>query len=343
MRQINWGIIGLGAIALQFANGFKFTNNSKLLGVASNDEKKIKKFREQFNLAEEYCYHDYDNLIRNKDIEIIYIALPTSLHFKWVTNCLKAGKKVLVEKPATINSLEAKIIKKNYFNEKTFFSEALMYLYHPQTHKVLELIKSDEIGELISIETSFGRDILTKKNFFGFKKRKKIDPENRLYNKKLGGGAILDLGCYPVSFSTLIGSIKSPISFDKIEIINKKIEIGPTGVDLDSFIELKFENNFKSRIGASFAKNLGNQSKITGSRGEILIQDTWTAQPSKITIKKNSKEEIINIDCNENIYSYEIESISQSIINNQIKVNYPGLRIDDIILNMKIIDNWINS
>ena len=74
-----------------------------------------------------------------------------------------------------------------------------------------------------------------------------------------------------------------------------------------------------------------------------MIQDTWTAQPSKITIKKNSKEEIINIDCNENIYSYEIESISQSIINNQIKVNYPGLRIDDIILNMKIIDNWINS
>ena len=118
--------------------------------------------------------------------------------------------------------------------------------------------------------------------------------------------------------------------------------MGITGVDIDSYIELKFENNFQSNIGASFKKNLGNQTKIIGSKGEILIKDTWTALPSQIVIKKNNEENIININSNENIYSYEIEAVSQSIIDKKTKANYPGLTIDDTILNMKIIDNWIN-
>ena len=72
------------------------------------------------------------------------------------------------------------------------------------------------------MESSFGNDILTKKNLFGFKKRKKLNPENRLYNKKMGGGAILDLGCYPVSFSTLIASKISTINYDKIKVLKKQ-------------------------------------------------------------------------------------------------------------------------
>ena len=342
MKKINWGIIGLGTVAMQFAKGFKSVKNSKLLGIASKSQKKIEEFKKDFDISEEHCFGNYEDLLKNKDIHIVYVALPTFLHFKWIINCLKEGKKVLVEKPATMNSLEIENIKKNFFNEKTFFTEAFMYLYHPQIKKTLELVKSGDIGELISMESFFGRDILTKKNFLGFRKRKKIDPENRLYNKKLGGGAILDLGCYPVSFSTLLGSIKSTISFNKIEILNKKKEIGVTGVDIDSYIELKFQNNFQSNIGASFTKNLGNQTKIIGSKGEILIKDTWTALPSQIVIKKDNEENIININSNENIYSYEIEAVSQSIIDKKTKANYPGLTIDDTILNMKIIDNWIN-
>ena len=98
-------------------------------------------------------------------------------------------------------------------------------------------------------------------------------------------------------------------------------------------------------------QNLTKKSELAGPsfsgtsikrKGEILIKDTWTAQPSEIVIKKNNKENLININCNENIYSYEIEAISQSIIDKKTKANYPGLTIDDTILNMKIIDNWIN-
>ena len=341
MKKINWGIIGLGAIASKFADGFKYSENATLLGIASNDSNKIKKFKENYNISENYCYDNYDNLINDQEIDIIYIALPTSLHLEWIISSLKAGKRVLVEKPATINSLEAKKIKEQYVGEKTFFTEAFMYLYHPQIKKVLKIIESGEIGDLLLIKSFFGQDILTKRNFLGFKKRKKINPESRLYNKKMGGGAILDLGCYPISFTTIIASLISKVNYDNVQVLNIKKEIGETDVDLESYVELKFENGLKAIIGVSFANDLGKQTKIIGTKGELTIEDTWTANISQIKIKKNNEDKILNINSVENIYSYEIEAISKCILENKSKVDFPGLTIDNTIGNMKIIDKWL--
>ena len=343
MKKINWGIIGLGAIAAQFAIGFSNTKNAKLLGIASKSEDRLKCFRNDFKIDQEYCFSDYRDLIKNQNIDIIYIALPTSMHFEWAVKCLKEGKKVLIEKPATLNSLEAISIKENFINAESFCTEAFMYLYHPQIKKTLKLIREGEIGELISMESYFGRDILTKRSFFGFKKRKKMNPKKRIYNKKLGGGAILDLGCYPVSFSSIIAATISKKSLDKISLFNKKKEIGPTGVDIDSYAELKFNDTFSSKIGASFIKNLGTQSKIKGSKGELIIEDTWSAHPSKIIIKNNNEENIIEIDSKDNIYSYEIEAISKILINKKKELDFLGLSIDDSIINMKIIDSWMSQ
>lgn len=342
MRKINWGIIGLGAIAKSFVEGFKFSENAKLIAIASKNSEKVDEFKKNYNINQSYCYHDYENLIKNQEIDIVYIALPTFLHAEWTTNCLKAGKKVLVEKPATINSCEAKKIKKYCVEKNMFFTEAFMYLFHPQIKKVIEIIKSGEIGDLISINSYFGQNILTKKKFFFFSKRRKIDPNNRLYNKKMGGGAILDMGCYPLSFSTTIASLISKVNYDKIEVVNIKKEIGETDVDLESFAELNFENKFKAIIGCSFQNNLGKKTKIIGTKGELTIKDTWTAQPSQIIIKKKNEDKILNIDSIKNIYGYEIENISKNILEKKTKVDFPGLTIDNIIGNMKIIDKWLN-
>ena len=96
-----------------------------------------------------------------------------------------------------------------------------MYRYHPQITKLIELLNSKIIGNLTSMESVFGIDIINKKKFFFFKK-KKINEENRLFNKSLGGGVILDLGSYPVSFSTLIAALVSKIDYEKIKLTNKK-------------------------------------------------------------------------------------------------------------------------
>ena len=106
MKQINWGIIGLGAVAFKFAEGFKFLDKAKLLGIASKDSNKLNKFQEKFEIDNNYCFNNYENLLENSNIDIIYIALPTSFHHEWISKCLEKGKKVLVEKPATMNSSE---------------------------------------------------------------------------------------------------------------------------------------------------------------------------------------------------------------------------------------------
>ena len=112
MTKINWGIIGLGGIAQSFAQGFKDTQNSKLLAIASNNTQRLQNFREKFDLEKKFSFSNYDDLINCKDVDIVYVALPNSLHYHWVKKIIENNKNVLVEKPATINLSEALDIKK---------------------------------------------------------------------------------------------------------------------------------------------------------------------------------------------------------------------------------------
>ena len=341
MKQINWGIIGLGKIASQFAEAFKNLENAKLIAVASQDKSKIIKFKNQFQLDEKYCFEDYEKLLLCDDIDVVYIALPNSFHHEWIIKSIKNKKKILVEKPATINFSEIENIKKNYYNKNFFFAEGFMYIYHPQISKVIELLKKETIGKLISMETFFGKNILTKKNFLGIKKNKKIDPKNRKYNKKLGGGVILDLGCYTVSFSTFVASLISKIDYDKVKILNIRKEMGATEVDVDAYAELIFENGFKSKMSASFSRDLGRKTIIIGSKGQLIIENTWHATPPVIRIIDNEEKNFL-IECKDDIFSYEIEAISRNILENKTKPNFPGFTIDETLGNMKIIDKWLN-
>lgn len=340
MQKVNWGVVGLGSVAKEFVKGFNFSENAKLFGIASNDNVKLNTFKENFKIESKYCFNDYNKLIDEKKIEIVYLALPTFLHKEWVISCLERNKKVLVEKPATMNSEEIFKIKENPKSENCFF-EAYMYLFHPQIKKTIELIKEGEIGKIISMESYFGNNLLTKKNWFGFTKKKKIDPKKRIFNKKMGGGSILDLGCYPVSFSTFIGSLENQITFKNVEVLDKKVIIGQTGVELDSYATLKFDNGFISKVGSSFSNNLGRKTEIIGSDGKIIIEDTWTANPSKLIIKKKTKETVLEIKSKKNIYSYEIDALSDEILNKNLS-NNKLININQSVVNMQIIDAWKN-
>ena len=288
MVQVKWGIIGLGNIALKFSEGFQYTKNAKLFAISSRNKNKLQAFKNKFQIDDNYCFTNYDSLLECKDLDIIYIALPHSLHYEWVMKSIEKEKNILVEKPATVNFLQMENIKNNLKNKNIFFSEAFMYRYHPQISKVIDLLKNNVIGNLVSMESLFGFDALGRKKIFGIKLnklKKKPNRNNRLYNKELGGGAILDLGCYPVSFSILIASLISKFDFIKTKVLNKKKEIGPTGVDMNSFAELYFENNFKSTVGASLKQNLGKKTKIIGTKGELVLEDSWT--PTKSFINTN--------------------------------------------------------
>ncbi len=337
--MINWGIIGLGRIARDFAAGFLDVKNANLLGVASKTPDNLKEFKEKFKLSQKYCFSNYDDLISCENIDIIYIALPHNLHFEWIIKCLNNNKKVLTEKPATSSLKDIKKINEILNSKKIFFTEGFMYRYHPQTSKIISLIKNNEIGELLSMESYFGINLIEKRNIFGFKKIK-FNKKNRLFNKSLAGGCILDLGCYPSSLSILISQLKDPDSLE-IELQNSKIEYSSSEVDIDSYTEINFSNGFKSYIGCSFKKDLGKGTKIIGSKGTLIIHDSWFCNPMKISL--NNKDIIENNFNFSNIYSYEIESISSAILKNKNEPDYPAISRLETEKNINILEDWLQS
>ena len=342
MKQVKWGIIGLGGIASKFADGFQFTKNARLFAISSKNENKLLEFKNKFQIDENYCFSNYDSLLECKDLDIVYIALPHSFHHEWVIKSIERGKNILVEKPATVNFSQMENIKNNLKNKNIFFSEAFMYRYHPQIPKIVDLLKNKIIGNLISMESFFGFNALTKRKIFGIKFKKKPNKYNRLFSKELGGGAILDIGCYPVSFSIFVASLISKIDFNRIEVLNKKKEIGPTGVDMDSFAELNFGNNFKSKVSASLIKDLGKKTKIIGTKGELIIEDTWAPTNISLINVTGENKETIKIKCHNNVYAYEIDTLSTCILENKKEPNFPGMTINETLENMRILDKWLN-
>ena len=159
------------------------------------------------------------------------------------------------------------------------------------------------------MESKFGFNIVQKifLDSNGIKLTKK-----RLFNKNLGGGCILDIGCYPSSFSIIIAKLKSDIELDKLKIENIKKDYDSSDVDLEAHAILKFDNNFTSKIMSSFKKNIGQSTKIIGSKGEIFIENSWSCNPSKITINGDNYDNL-NTEI-KNLYSYEIDKISKCIL-----------------------------
>ena len=338
MKKINWGIIGLGDIANSHLNSFKNLNNCKLKGIASKNFQNLTNFKENLNIEDKFCFNNYEDLIKNSEIDIIYIALPNSYHHKWINKCIDYNKNILVEKPITENFFQLENIQKKLLLKDSRISiyEGFMYKHHAQIKKVLELVNNKEIGEIKKIISSFGVNLLTKKKFWFFQKKKKINKEGRLFNKKLGGGCILDLGCYPVSIITMLLEKFKFTNFEDYKILNKNVEIGETGVDIDAEIEMKIEDKIQIKLLSSFKKDIGTSTKIFGSKGSIEITNTWSGS-SDIILKMSQSENIIKFDKTHDPYFDQISEISNNLLNNNVIQNF-----DNMLLNMKIIDQWLN-
>tara|TARA_B100000902_G_scaffold45188_1_gene52796 strand:+ start:161 stop:1189 length:1029 start_codon:yes stop_codon:yes gene_type:complete len=342
MKKINWGIIGLGNIAQRFSESFLEVQNSNLLAIASKDSFKLKQSQKKFNIKNEYAFGDYEKLIKCKEVDIVYISLPNSLHFHWIKKCIQNQKKFLVEKPATLNLDEAIELKKIIENQNLFFAEGFMYRYDPLMQKIIDLIKNNEIGDLLSIDSSFGINIMTKKKFIFFKKNKKINNKSRQFNKELGGGCILDLGSYTTSLTILIYSLIKNNNNQNFQIRVLEKEMGETDVEIHSRAQIVFENGFVSNVNTSFKENLGNDTIIKGTLGKIYIHNTFLGIDQIRVILENDRYDIKKKN-KENIYSIEIENISQNILDRQRKILFPGVQIDETFLNMKILESWKNG
>lgn len=334
---LNWGIIGLGNAAKNFATGFADSKNSKLIAVASKNEEKLNYFQNTYNLEDKQCYKSYEEILEKDDLDVIYIALPNSLHTEWIIKSAKSKKNILVEKPAGIEVKELDYALQEVKKNNVFFIEGFFYRSHPQTLKLIKFIKTNCIGKVYKIKSSFGNDALGGKKLFGYR-FKKPNKNNRLFNKELGGGAILDMGCYPISLVSLLASFINK-NHNLPNLCGANIRMGVTGVDEHAFLTLNYENNLCAEVEASIIKKLDNSLEIIGEKGKIVIKEPWfpgLTSEIKIYLNKINKTELIKTNCN--IYSYQIKQFSNMILK---KKNSPYLMSPDKSLqNMIILNKW---
>ena len=338
---VKWGIIGLGNIAHHFAKSFYNLDNAKLVAIASNSKEKLLRFKENYHIKSENLYNNYDEILEDNNLDIIYIALPNNLHFEWALRGINKKKNILIEKPAFTSTSQVELICNHKNFQNIFLSEGYMYKYHPQIIETIKILESGEIGKPIQMEVNCGTNLIYKKNFFGFT-RKKLNKKKRIFNKKLDGGVILDLGCYTSSVSLMIASIVENINVSKFTIKDIKTEYLDGNIDVHSTANINFDNKFISSVRTSFIEEIGNDLIIRCENGSIKIENTWNPLIGNIKIfGKNERE--LKFQDTKNIYSLEIHKISEDIINNQKEASFPGTTKGDILLNTKIINNWLND
>ena len=338
---VKWGIIGLGNIAHHFAKSFYNLDNAKLVAVASNSKEKLLRFKENYHIKSENLYNNYDEILEDNNLDIIYIALPNNLHFEWALKGIEKKKNILIEKPAFTSLSQAEIICNHKNFKNIFLSEGYMYKYHPQIIETIKILESGEIGKPIQMEANCGTNLIYKRNFFGFIK-KKLNKNKRIFNKELDGGVILDLGCYTSSISLMIASKVENLNSSNFIVKDIKTEYLDGNIDVHSAANINFDNKFISSVRTSFIKEIGNNLIIRCENGKIEIENTWN--PSIGNIKILGKEEReLKFNDTKNVYSLEIKKISDDIMNDKKEASFPGTTKNDIFLNTKIINNWLNE
>lgn len=252
-KKWNWGIIAPGKIAEKFASDLKLVDGANLYAVASRSLFKAQAFANKFNA--EIAYESYEELAKDPNVDIVYIASPHTFHFEHSLLCLRNGKHVLCEKPMGMNAAQVNELKRVASERKKFLMEALWTKFIPSFRKCYELVQEGQIGEIKYIQSNFCF-------------RAEYDISKRLFNKQLGGGSLLDIGIYPVFFALELAG--------KPDEILASAVIGQTGVDENCNIILKYnQQGITASLSSSFLVNAPSEALIAGTKGFIRMYSKW--------------------------------------------------------------------
>ena len=330
---IRWGIIGPGSIANNFADGLAQSQSGRLTAIASRDAARRKAFGDKYAVPEASRHADYAALLADPQVDAIYVSTPHPWHAELSIAALRAGKHVLCEKPAGMNSAEVVAVTEVAQQQGRFFMEAFMYRCHPQIARVLEIIASGEIGVPHHIKTHFGFDAPYK-------------PNSRLYDMALGGGAILDVGGYPVSLARLIAGAATGAAFANPVTVKGMGILAETGVDAVAYGLLTFASGFTAEIATACGRTMDSRAVISGPLGQIIIDDPWVpgrnAGPSDatihVTVGKETRSEVLRDP--RMLFAFEAELVSSAIAAGQMQAPHPAPSHADSIGNNEVLDKW---
>lgn len=287
-KTIKWGIIGLGKIANKFATDLATVEGTLLTAVASRSQENATKFAQKFNVKK--TYSSYKALVKDSEVDAIYIATPHSFHKEHSILCLQHKKAVLCEKPFAMNAKEVSEMIAVAKENDALLMEALWTYFLPHFNFILDVVESEKYGKLKKLEADFG--------FYT-----PYNTDSRLFKKEVGGGALLDIGIYPIFLA--LATLGKP---NNIEAVATFFENGA-----DSSCAMIFEyNDIKAHLKSTLLEETPTEAIFTFEDAVVKLHARFH-ESSKISIITDNKEEIIDVKTTTIGYSFEAAHFSQLV------------------------------
>ena len=315
MKKLKWGILGPGNIARDFAQALNRVNG-EVYAVASRNKERAEKFARENNVKK--AYGSYDEIIKDKDIDVVYIATPHSNHYEYIIKSLNNNKHVLCEKAITVNERELEEALKIARENNLVLEEAMTLFHMPLYEKVIKKINKEDLGKVNMVQVSFG-------SF------KEYDENNRFFNLDLAGGALLDIGTYALSFARYFLSSMP-------EEILSTVKKAKTGVDEQSGIILKTKEYEIATISLAFRSKMPKRGIVSCDNGFITIDNFPRANKATINYLDGTVE-VIECGEEEKALDYEV-SFMESRINENKESNSLELTYDVTKIMNKVRKDW---
>lgn len=291
-KIFQWGIVGPGMIANTYVQSIKAVKGAAVRAVGGRNMDKVNAFADKHNIP--MRYHSFTEVMQDKEVDAVYISLPNNLHAEYVKKAIDAGKAVLCEKPMAINAKEAKELTEYARQKNVFLMEAVWTRFLPIHDQVKKWIGDGKIGEISMMRGDFAFNVPWAKG-------------DRHINPQLGGGAVMDVGVYLISYANdILG--KRPKS------VVSKGYVDETGVDVKNSFIMEYENGVLVTCVSSVTTDIPNDWYIYGSKGYIHIRNFWRADSAALCIR-GEEPEVVEIPFEENGYEGEAKEVMRCVQN----------------------------
>ncbi|WIX84722.1 Gfo/Idh/MocA family oxidoreductase [Amycolatopsis sp. DG1A-15b] len=328
MTELRWGLLAAGTIAAHFAAGVDESKHGVLGAVAARDAGRTRDFATRFDIPK--AYGSYEELLADPDIDAVYVSTPHALHKQWAIAAAEAGKHVLCEKPLTITAADAEEVIAAARAHDVFLMEAFMYRLHPQTRRLAELISSGAIGEVRAVDTTFSFD---------------SNPEEtaRLGDPALGGGGILDVGCYCTSLARLVAQAATGQEVVEPAEVSGMAHLSATGVDEWATGLLRLPGDILATISCGIRLTREDGIRVFGSDGQIHIpRPAWIHPLRKpgvsqiILTPAGGEPEVIEVEATQGVFAREADHVAAHVEDRQA----PELTWAETLANLRTLDRW---
>jgi len=285
-KNIRWGIIGPGWIAEKMAEALAVVQGAELAAVASRSQARADDFARRHNALR--AYGSYEALARDPEIDVVYIATPHTLHCENSILCMRNGKAVLCEKPFAMNEREVVRMVAAAREHDVFLMEAFWTRFIPSIDRVMQLIDSGALGRVLHIKSDHA-------------KFRTFDPLNRAFNKSLGGGALLDIGIYPVFLTLLL--------WGEPDTVDAVAHIGPTGVDESLALTFRYNDGRIATLFSSFMMDSTVETDICGTEARLKMHRWWFCPVPLDIARGEDPPETLKFNYVGNGYNYEADEV----------------------------------